>query len=262
MKYSFTKTVLLASVCVTAHGANPALCATNDTAACVTVQEEREIEEAIAKAPEMMLPQTNSVWEYASMVCEKIKKCPAPETRYRYFRKLMESACQVDFAKIRDSVPEEEVEMPPWWSGVWLTRKDKIADRLTDTYRRLRELVYVIWKNLALSRTPAPFVEQFEPYFKLIEKLRFEEKRLEMRLPLMKTVPKYADTVADLIEFRIRSSCLHHLRDLCESPDPQDLGRFAESFRQVVGRPIRIEEQFNIDSRRRMENIIKKREGK
>ena len=73
MKYSFTKTVLLASVCVTAHGANPALCATNDTAACVTVQEEREIEEAIAKAPEMMLPQTNSVWEYASMVCEKIK---------------------------------------------------------------------------------------------------------------------------------------------------------------------------------------------
>ena len=73
MKHHFTKTVILASVCVFAYGAKPASCATNDTAACVTEQEERGIEEVIAKAPEMMLPQTNSVWEYASMVCEKIK---------------------------------------------------------------------------------------------------------------------------------------------------------------------------------------------
>ena len=250
-------------MCVFAHGANPALCATNDTSACVTVQEEHEIEEVIAKAPEMILSQTSNVREYVSMVCEKINKCPEPEIQRRYLRELMESACRADFGKIEENVPETKVKGPLWVSGWGFRREDEIARQWAEASLRLKDLADQVWETRAHKHIYESCVELFEPYFMFIEKLKAEEQRLRKLTPVpfrKKLMPEEIELVARHIEFRFRSFCLHYL---CESPDLQDIARFKERFRQVVGRPIRVEGQFNIDSRRRMENIIRKRkEGK
>ena len=194
------------------------------------------------------------------MVCEKINKCPEPEIQRRYLRELMESACRADFGKIEENVPETKVKGPLWVSGWGFRREDEIARQWAEASLRLKDLADQVWETRAHKHIYESCVELFEPYFMFIEKLKAEEQRFSKLTPvpfIKKPMPDEIELVARHIEFRFRSFCLHYL---CESPDLQDLGRFAERFRQVVGRPIRIEEQFNIDSRRRMENIIRKRE--
>jgi len=268
VKHSFTKTVLLVSVCAFAHGARPVRCATNETASVGNTNETTwtiskegcEIEEAIAKAPEVIFSMTNNVREYTSMICEKIVKCPVPETRYRYFRKLMESACQVDFVKIVENVPEEK--MPDEsngfliWSGMY---GDPKLGALWDAYRPLRRLADDIWENLAFTRVSTPCAEQFEPYFKLIEKLKTEERRLEKSIPsTIEHIREEVEFVADRIEYHFHFLYLQHL---CKSPDPQDLALFKARFERVVGRPVRSLDEYEADSRRRMDEIIKRRKG-
>ena len=259
MKHHFTKTVLLASVCIFAYGANPASCATNDTTACAASKEEREIEEAIAKAPEMILSPTNNVSEYISMVSGKIQKWQSPETRYRYFRKLMEKACEVDFGKIVENAPEKKMPDETHgfliWSGMY---GDPKLGAFWDAYRRLSRMADEIWETLTSSYATAACVEQFEPYFKLIEKLNYEGKRLEKSLPSLKqTRREELEFVANRIERRFYFT---YLQNLCESPDLQGVARFKERFRRVVGRPIRTEEEYRADSRRKVKDFIKKRE--
>ncbi|MBQ7190753.1 MAG: hypothetical protein IJR99_15190 [Kiritimatiellae bacterium] len=265
MKHHFKKTVLLASVCVFGHGANPALCATNDTAACVTVQEEREIKEAIAKAPEMVLSQTNSVREYTAAIWEKIKKCPAPETRYRYLRRLMESACRVDFAEVEDLIPKDkDYKKIRLGLGFYTCREEEVVYLLVNAYDRLMDFAEGIWEKIAFAHASVPCVEQFEPFFMLIAKLKSEKKRLGTSPLVTKYMSVYLEVDSDYVEFvanRIeRRFHFTYLQNLCESPDLQDIARFKERFRQVVGRPIRTEEEYRADSRRKVEDFIRKRE--
>ena len=48
-----------------------------------------------------------------------------------------------------------------------------------------------------------------------------------------------------------------YLRDSRKALDPQDRAAVEARFKQVVGRPIRSAEQYEADSRRRMEENIK-----
>ena len=270
MRHSLTRTVLLASVCIFAHGAIRAWCETNETASgentnetTWTVSKEgREIEESIAKAPEVILSLTNDVREYTAMICEKIKKSPIPETRYRYFRKLMESACGVDFETIEKNVPEEKVEQPRWFSGPGDRREYEIARQLGELDGQLRELANDISDALALSSVPAPCVELFEPYFKLIERLKAEEQWLGKSKSLCfikKYIQEKIESVAGHIEFRFRRVYSVYSQPLRTPPDPQDLALCKARFKQVVGRPMRSAEEYRADSRRRMDEIIRRR---
>ena len=95
---------------------------------------------------------------------------------------------------------------------------------------------------------PAPGVEQFEPYFKLITKLQSEERRLGRgRISLV-------ETKVNVLERLILFTYLHDSR---KTPDPQDRAAVEARFREVVGRPIRSAEQYNADARRRTEANIR-----
>ena len=102
---------------------------------------------------------------------------------------------------------------------------------------------------------PAPGIELFEPYFKVIEKLKSEEL-IEGR-EQMSLCRQSVDQVERLFNFT-------HLKvlEVAEvKPDPQDRAAVEARFKQVVGRPIRSVEQYEVDSRRRvMKNIQEQQE--
>ena len=266
MNYSFTTTILIASVCFSAYEAGSTPCETNGTAGCENGQSvycldmkgAHEIEKIIAKIPEIILIQTNNVFTYTRTICEKINRCADTKTRYRYFRNLMESACQVNLEKIDDRVPNGQKGMSNtndvgrvcFGPGLCF---DPGRKRLGETYDRLWKLADGIYTCLRRREDePAPYAEQFEPFFKFIEKLKNEEKRLGISL-------HWQEIDAVFVERQFRSS---YLEDPRKRPDPQDRALVEARFEQVVGRPMCSSEKYEAELRERMENDEKKQREK
>ena len=226
-----------------------------------------EIDKAITQMPTMMLSQTNDVSAYIRQTCDKIAKLPAAQVRYRYFQKLMESACKVRLENVEAMVPLQTIEMPE----VEEFRREHLRKVLQNRASRFREMKIANIKGNVLSRmrlmaetihtclllempVPAPSAEQLEPYFKLIEKLREEERR-EGRVG--------GSLCDDAIE-QVENNFIRYLKTMKyiqKTPDPNDLADVEARFRQLIGRPIRSEEQYNADARRRvMKNIQEQKE--
>ncbi len=228
-----------------------------------TSMEAKEIDRLIALAPAMMLSQTNNVGEYIAKTCEKISKVSDAQARYGYFRKLMKSACRVDIGSVEGMVPIEKIEMPNvddlWKPSVRTLeeraqrkRERRIAGIEGRVRGRLESLADKIFAYLLTEPPlPAPSAELLEPYFKLIEKLREEERR-EGRKPM-----SLSGHVINQVEYLFTFIYLESLDAVKVKPDSKDLVAFNARFKQVVGRPIRSAEQYEADARRRVEqNII------
>lgn len=250
--------ILMSSVGLLVHGSG------NNSLTDTLTIDKMETERLIALAPIMMLSQTNNVGDYMEHACKTIAKCPDTQMRYSYFRRLMESACMVDLANIENSVPQEKIEIPTE-NGPWNTlsreqarerairnRKYKIACIRGDGVGRLRRMAEKISDCLLMEQPePAPGIELFEPYFKLIEKLRREERR-EGREQL-----SLCGQSVDQVERLFNFTHLKVLEVVRANPDPQDRAAVEARFKQVVGRPIRSAEQYKADARRRTEENIK-----
>ena len=250
--------ILMSSIWIVAHGSE------NGSLTNASTMDKSQIERLIALAPIMMLSQTNNVGDYMEQVCKSIVKCPDAQMRYRYFRRLMESACTVDITSIEDWVPQEKIELPKEngpWSGlsrdharereIW-NRKYKISSIRGECVGRLRRMAEKISDCLLMETpVPAPGIELFEPYFKLIEKLKGEERR-EGR-EKMSLCGQTVDHVERLFNF----THLKVLEVVETKPDLRDRAAVEARFKQVVGRPIRSAEQYNADARRRTVRNIK-----
>ena len=231
-----------------------------------TSVEAREVEQFIALAPAMMLSQTNNVGEYIAKTCEKISKVSDAQARYGYFRKLMKSACRVDIGSVEGMVSIEKIEMPNvddlWKPSVRTLeeraqrkRERRIAGIEGRVRGRLESLADKIFAYLLTEPPlPAPSAELLEPYFKLIEKLREEERR-EGRKPM-----SLSGHVINQVEYLFTFIYLESLDAVKVKPDSKDLVAFNARFKQVVGRPIRSAEQYEADARRRREALQKARE--
>ena len=223
----------------------------------------KEIDVAIAQAPAMMLSQTDDVGVYIRQTCEEISKLPDANTRYRCFRKFMESACKVSLENVEDMVPLQLIEMPEveesrrehlrkvLQSRVSRSREMKIASIRGCALERLRLMADQIYGRLLLEMPlPAPSVEQLEPYFKLIEKLQEEERR-QGRSP-----ESLCASAIDQVE-RFFLGYQRFMKNIQNTPDQKDLIAVEARFKKVVGRPIRSAEQYKADSRRRTEANIR-----
>ena len=108
---------------------------------------------------------------------EKIAKVSDTRIRYRHFRAFMDNACSARFETIDDTVP---FETPGSKSSVcFYDRRQEIGRLRAFAYRRLERVADQIFNFLLVSRSvPAPCTELFEPYFKFIEKMEREERRI------------------------------------------------------------------------------------
>ena len=212
---------------------------------CV-LEEAKEIEELIARAPEMILSQTNDVRVYKEQLCRKISEVPDAQMRYSYFRRFMESACSVNFERIDDGLRHNQ------YQENWIHEQKRANLRLGACYR-LVDFAEAIWLNhFFYEQTPPPGGELFEPWFLLIKKLKSEGK-------------KNGNVVLRMFESnvdRIESLYLFiYLGDSMKSADPQARTAIETRFKQIVGRPIRSAAQYKADARRRTEaNIREHRE--
>ena len=259
MKNNSRNTILVVSACVFACCGQPdsnektnvvISCEdTNCTAVSdmvIPLKDDNEIEEFIARVPDMILSEKENVGAYIDATCDRIAKVQNAATRYRYFRAFMDKACTVRFEKIGESVPSERPDLESDFYRY--DRKMEIA-RLEGSARgHLSRVAEQIWTYLWTEPIPAPGIEQFEPYFKLITKLQSEERRLGRgRISLV-------ETKVNVLERLILFTYLHDSR---KTPDPQDRAAVEARFKQVVGRPIRSAEQYKADARRRTEANIR-----
>ena len=208
-------------------------------------EEEKEIEKMISLAPEHVLSLTNDVRVYREQVCRRISKVPDAQTRYRYFRELMESACRVSCDRIEDAVQQNQ-NQESW------VRARKIANLQLGAYYRLEGFAEEIWLNLfAYEQSLPPGGDLFEPWLMLIEKFKSEGKR-------------QGNVVLRMLEAnvnRVESLYLFiYLRDPRRISDEQDRAAVEARFKQVVGRPIRSAERYRADARRKVEALQKARE--
>jgi len=223
--------------------------ATNDMV--MPVKDENTIEECIARVTDMILSEKENVGAYIDATCDRIAKVKNAATRYRYFREFMDKACMVRFEKIEESVP---IERPDLESDFYRYDRKREVARLEGFARgHLSRVAEQIWNYLWTEPIPAPGVEQFEPYFKLITKLQSEEQRLG-RLQI-----SIVETKVNELERLILFTYLHDSR---KKPDSQDRAAVETRFRQVVGRPIRSAEQYEADSRRRVMKNIKEQKDR
>ena len=219
-----------------------------------------DVETVIAHASEMLLPQTNKIHYDIKATCERIAKCPDAQKRHRYFRDFMANACKVRLDKIADVVPLKEIKETDadeiWKRGsrqqlhsqALLLREREIMRLRREVCGRLTSLAERIWTCLWTESIPASGVEQFEPWFMLIEKMKTDKQYLgQMSL---RSLEARVEQVEYLFNFV-------YLRDSRKALDPQDRAAVEARFKQVVGRPIRSAEQYEADSRRRMEENIK-----
>ena len=222
-----------------------------------------EIDKAIAQAPALMLSQTDDVGTFIRQTCDKIAKLPDTQARYSCFRKLMESACKVKLENVEDMVPMQPIEMPE----VEEFRREHLRKVLQDRASRFREMKIASIRGSALERlrlmadqisgrllleqpTPAPGVELLEPYFKLIEKLKTEERKGWDE-------SSDCECMIDQVERIFNFTHLKVMGVAGGKPDPQDRAAVEARFREVVGRPIRSAEQYKTDARRRTEANIR-----
>ena len=223
-----------------------------------------EIDKAIAQMPAMMLSQTDNVGAYIRQTCGKIAKIPDAQLRYRCFRKLMESACKVRLENVEGMVPLQPITMPDveefrrenlrrvlQQRACWF-REQKIASIKGDALGRLRLMADQIFDcHLVGQPVPAPCTELFEPYFKLIEKYQ-EVERTERR----ESMSLCGDAI-DQVEYLYNFIYFKTMRVTDATPDAQDITAFEARFKQVTGRSVRSAEQYEADSRRRVEENIK-----
>ncbi len=204
--------------------------------------EGEEIDELITRAPEMVFSQTNDVRVYREQVCRKISELPDAQMRCRQFRKLMESACSVDFARMENALQHNQNQ------DSWIRERQKANWRL-GAYYRLEGLAEDIWVNLfMLEKVPPPGDQIFQPWFILLEKLKTEEKKEGKKS--LKMFERNANQVERLYLF-------FYLTDQRKQPDVQDRAAVEARFKQVVGRPIRSAEQYKADARRRTKANIR-----
>ncbi len=208
--------------------------------------DERQIEVAIARAPEMMLSRAEDVGSYIDKTCASIAKLPDVSIRYRYYRAFMEQACATHFETIDSMVPSDRPELN---SALYrYDRQQEVEVLRLRAWGCLSRVAEQIWTYLWTEPMPAPGVEQFEPYFKLITKLQSEERRLgrgEISL---------VEAKINVLERLILFTYLHDSRKM---PDTQDRVAVEARFKQVVGRPIRSVEQYKADAQRRTEVNVK-----
>ena len=223
-----------------------------------------EIDKAIAQAPAMMLSQTDDVGAYIRRTCEMIAKLPDAQDRYRHFRKLMANAYKVKLENVEDMVPLQPITMPEvdefrkenlrrmlQQRACWF-REQKIASIKGDALGRLRLMADQIFDcHLVGQPVPAPCTELFEPYFKLIEKYQ-EVERTERR----ESMSLCGDAI-DQVEYLYNFIYFKTMRVTDATPDAQDITAFEARFKQVTGRSVRSAEQYEADSRRRVEENIK-----
>ena len=271
MTTNLTTATLIAAICVLSHGEQSGSCETNMHASCGTPggelanawseasREMQEVREIIAHAPDMLLRETNKRRYGIRDTCEKISRCPDVPTRYRLFRELMASACQIRFDKIEDLVPVDfNIQTNSQGERIHTlnerTREWEVARLLGNVYGQLDCLADKIFDSLLLEKPmPAPGIELFEPYFKLIEKLQEEERRVGVvHRPLSRCEQKI-----DHLEYMFNFIYLKVMEVARKTPDLKDRMAVEERFRQIVGRPIRSPERYMADSRRRVEETIR-----
>ena len=240
--YGQTNNIEKTNVAVSCQNTN----CTETNAMTISLKEREVIEEYIARVPETILSETENVGAYIDAICGRISKVQDAPTRYHYYRAFMDKACTVRFEKIGESVPLERSDLG---SDFYRYDRNREVARLEAFARGyLSRVAEQIWSYLWTEPIPAPGVEQFEPYFKLITKLQSEERRLgRWRISIVETK---VDELESLILFT-------YLHDSRKTPDPQDRAAVEARFKQVVGRPIRSAEQYKADARRRTEANIR-----
>ena len=214
------------------------------------LDERREIEEAIARAPEMMFPEAENAGSYIDATCDRIAKVQDAAMRYRYFRAFMDKACTVRFEKIGESVPSERPDLESDFYRY--DRKMEIARLESFGHDHLQAVADKIFDYLLMFQpAPAPCSELFEPYFKFIEKMENEERRVGYkRQSLCGRAIDHVEHHFNFVYFKVMDA-------VNAIPDQQDVVAFKARFKQVVGRPIRSAEQYKADARRRREACIK-----
>lgn len=259
---NLVNTILAVSACVLACSGEPDNDKTNvvvvggNTKDVVTndltwaLKERTEIEEAIARAPEMMFPEAANVGSYIDATCDRIVKVQEASIRYRYFRAFMDKACTVRFEKIGESVPSERPDLESAFYRY--DRKMEIARLESFGYNHLARVADQIFDYLLVSQpVPAPCTELFEPYFKFIEKMESEERRVGRKRQSL------CGRTIDQVEYLFNFVYFKVMEAANAIPEQQDVAAFKARFKQVVGRPIRSAEEYMADSRRRTEANIR-----
>lgn len=259
---NFVNTILAVSACVLACcgqpengktnvgvvGGNAKDIETNDLTRAL--KERKEIEEAITRAPEMMFPEAENAGSYIAATCDRIAKDQDAARRYCYFRAFMDKACTVRFEKIGELVPSERPDLESDFYRY--DRKIEIARLESFGHDHLARVADQIFDYLLVSQpVPAPCTELFEPYFKFIEKMESEERRVGYKRQSL------CGRAIDQVEYQFNFVYFKVMDAVNAVPDPQDVAAFKARFKQVVGRPIRSAEQYKADARRRTEANIR-----
>ena len=212
--------------------------------------DEKQIKDAIARAPEMMLSRTEDVGSYIDKTCEAIAKLSDATTRYRYYRAFMERACATHFETIDSMVPSDRPELN---SALYrYDRQQEVEVLRSRAWGCLSRVADQIFTYLLVSQpVPAPCTELFEPYFKFVEKMESEERRVgRKRQSLCRRAIDQVEYQFNFVYFKVMDAAN-------AIPNQQDVVAFKARFKQVVDRPIRSAEQYKVDSRRRMEANIR-----
>ena len=244
MKINLTIKLVSVFVCALAY------CGKSEYGKTSNGDEESEIRESIARAPEMMLSQNANVGAYIDGTCKAIAKIPDAATRYSYYRAFMDKACATRLENIDGTAPLRKTELE---SAVYsYNRQYEIECRQERSLDRLAKVAEDIWQYLFfVEPTPAPGEELFYPWFKLIEKLKAEEKRRGLK-PM-----SLCEHTINLMERHFLFTYLPYGRG---TTDTQNRTMVEARFKHVVGRPIRSAEQYEADARRRVEENIKERQ--
>ena len=263
MRNNSRNTILVVSACVFAccgqpdsNGKTNVVISCEDTNCTavsdmvIPLKDDNEIEEFIARVPDMILSEKENVGAYIDATCDRIAKVQNAATRYRYFRAFMDKACTVRFEKIGESVPSERPDLESAFYRY--DRKMEIARLESFGYNHLARVADQIFDYLLVSQpVPAPCTELFEPYFKFIEKMESEERRVGRKRQSL------CGRTIDQVEYLFNFVYFKVMEAANAIPEQQDVAAFKARFKQVVGRPIRSAEEYMADSRRRTEANIR-----
>lgn len=187
--------------------------------------EGEEAMKLVRRASEAVTSQTMDFGAYMKETCSAIAKCGDRNLRARLYGEFARMAVRADFTKLEAGLPSSS-------RPIAFEERDA-GIRLSNAHCAMTKIVDEAWTRLYLD--DASGVEQFTPWFGLIEKLKCESRRLG------RTDSALFEAQVEHVE---RLYNLFYVHDRRHVPQPEARAKIEEGFRLTVGRPIRNWEQY------------------
>ena len=181
----------------------------------------KRLEEDVDHAPQILLEGRNDRRKYVQSLCGRIAKVSFSEDRRRLFRRLQDRVFSIRFEDVGDAFSKD------------VEKRKEVRSRLGGVYASLELCAEELQWQLMASK--ANVDEQFEPLFRLHEKMRTESLRVGLN------DREYSEGIR-------RIERLYGVLEKTRMFKSEDFEGLKVKFLKVAGRPIRTLEEASAAS--------------